>query len=259
MAYNNKGLLSSSRFSTIIFECNKLCKCSDDCVNRAVQRGRQSKLEIFRTEYGERGWGVRTLEPIPKGAFVTQYVGEIISLQEADNRPTTYLFDLSTSLDSSDYEYTYVVDANRYGNVGRFINHSCDPNCRIIFVWINNYDKLLPFLAIFSTKPIRANEELTYDYSMEVIDVYDQIQSTSKSDNINEDNGSTDSGIGGYSIEKATTSPNININIDDNSSSDHESDRKDDFNRSSFRRTKVPFKEVECKCNAKNCRKILYS
>ena len=81
-----------------------------------------------------RGWGVRAVDAIPNGAFVTKYAGEVVSLIEADKRPMTYLFDLSAHLDSSDNEFTYVVDASQYGNITRFINHSCDPNCeRLLF------------------------------------------------------------------------------------------------------------------------------
>ena len=38
-----------------IFECNKLCRCHDNCKNRNVQHGRQVELEIFKT--ANRGWG----------------------------------------------------------------------------------------------------------------------------------------------------------------------------------------------------------
>lgn len=38
-----------------IFECNKLCRCHDNCKNRNVQHGRRIKLEIFKT--ANRGWG----------------------------------------------------------------------------------------------------------------------------------------------------------------------------------------------------------
>lgn len=40
------------------------------------------------------GWGVRPLSDIPKGSFVCEYVGEIISDSEAETREDSYLFDL---------------------------------------------------------------------------------------------------------------------------------------------------------------------
>lgn len=40
-----------------IYECHEKCKCSLDCNNRVVERGRKVPLEIFRTSDG-RGWGL---------------------------------------------------------------------------------------------------------------------------------------------------------------------------------------------------------
>jgi euchromatic histone-lysine N-methyltransferase len=54
----------------------------------------------------------------------SEYVGELITDSEADNREDdSYLFDL----DNKDGD-TYCIDARRYGNVARFINHRCEPN-----------------------------------------------------------------------------------------------------------------------------------
>lgn len=48
---------------------------------------------MFRTE--TRGWAIKTLNAIPKGAYVCEYVGEIITDSEADHRENdSYLFDL---------------------------------------------------------------------------------------------------------------------------------------------------------------------
>ena len=81
---------------------------------------------IFRTPDG-RGWGVKTLEFIAKHQFVVEYVGEIITNEEAERRgqqydavQQTYLFDL----DYTDEDATFTIDAYRYGNVSHFINHS---------------------------------------------------------------------------------------------------------------------------------------
>lgn len=78
----------------MIFECNRACGCWSNCGNRIVQQGITAKLQIFRSA-GQKGWGVRTLNEIPKGAFVCEYVGEVISDSEANNRQDdSYLFDL---------------------------------------------------------------------------------------------------------------------------------------------------------------------
>ena len=42
-----------------IYECNELCNCDEWCRTRVVQKGRQHRLEIFKTK--NRGWGRRFL------------------------------------------------------------------------------------------------------------------------------------------------------------------------------------------------------
>ncbi|XP_005106418.1 histone-lysine N-methyltransferase SUV39H2 [Aplysia californica] len=149
-----------------IFECNMRCKCGPDCVNRVAQKGRTFKVCIFRTPNG-RGWGVKTLQKIKKGSFVMEYVGEVISNEEAERRGKeydacglTYLFDL----DFHDAEGPYSVDAGVYGNAAHFINHSCDPNLEVHVVWINTLDPRFPHICLFAKRDIDRNEELSFDY-----------------------------------------------------------------------------------------------
>lgn len=151
---------------TPIYECNKACKCSSECNNRVVQRGRNVKLTIFRTPNG-CGWGVRTEQKIKQGQFLCQYVGEVITFEEAEKRGReydamglTYLFDL----DFNSCENPYVVDACNLGNISHFINHSCDPNLGVWAVWADCLDPNLPMLALFATRDIEAGEEVCFDY-----------------------------------------------------------------------------------------------
>lgn len=150
-----------------IYECNKRCSCDDSCTNRLVQNGRKHPLELFKTNNG-RGWGVRTPQALRKGEFVCEYVGEIITSDEAnergkhyDDKGRTYLFDLDYNT-AAESEYT--IDAAMYGNVSHFINHSCDPNLAVFPCWIEHLNMALPHLVFFTLRPIKAGEELSFDY-----------------------------------------------------------------------------------------------
>ena len=119
-----------------IFECNSKCSCPYDCANRVVQYGRQIPLCIFRTSNG-RGWGVKTLEPIKANTFITEYVGEVITNEEAerrgrqyDKKGATYLFDL----DFDDENTAFTIDAAKMGNISHFFNHSV--SCIIVHLHI---------------------------------------------------------------------------------------------------------------------------
>ena len=110
---------------TPIYECNAKCSCPSDCANRVVQLGRKIPLCIFRT--AGRGWGVKAIAPIKANTFITEYVGEVITNEEAEKRGKmcdacgiTYLFDL----DFEDENSAFTIDAAKYGNISHFFNHS---------------------------------------------------------------------------------------------------------------------------------------
>ncbi|XP_035450340.1 histone-lysine N-methyltransferase Su(var)3-9 isoform X1 [Spodoptera frugiperda] len=226
---------------TPIYECNKACKCSSECCNRVVQGGRNIKLSIFRTSNG-CGWGVKTEQQIRQGQFLCQYVGEVITFEEAEKRGReydanglTYLFDL----DFNSVENPYVVDAAHLGNVSHFINHSCDPNLGVWAVWADCLDPNLPMLALFATRDIEIGEELCFDY----------LQKASDSDEI-ETNGS--------SISKDSSYDNdIPSGSEANTGTTPVSPVKSRFeiqqqNRAMLRNL------TECKCGALKCRKYLF-
>ena len=49
-----------------------------------------------------------------------------------------------------------VIDATKSGNMARYINHSCDPNCFTQIVNIDNAKKIV----IIAGRPIKAGEEV---------------------------------------------------------------------------------------------------
>ena len=281
-----------------IYECNGRCRCGPCCTNRVVQRGLQHRMQVFKTK--DRGWGLRSLDDIPKGTFVCTYIGHVYSEEvgnelgtrdgdeyqaeldyievmehrkegyesdvvcssEEDSDPmsdsvsaysvqsvgstrlrlrrssshgsmlvdslsseddvgspldaltnyslvstkthsdittrspagssikslTTELLDASKaasvasshSLHSShsshpprtlhmrhyfQEDHTYVMDAKRRGNLGRYINHSCSPNLFVQNVFIDTHDLRFPWVAFFARKRIKAMQELTWDYN----------------------------------------------------------------------------------------------
>ncbi|CAO2598463.1 Histone-lysine N-methyltransferase EHMT1 [Lemmus lemmus] len=149
----------------LIFECNHACSCWRNCRNRVVQNGLRARLQLYRTQ--DMGWGVRSLQDIPLGTFVCEYVGELISDSEADVREEdSYLFDL----DNKDGE-VYCIDARFYGNVSRFINHHCEPNLVPVRVFMSHQDLRFPRIAFFSTRLIQAGEQLGFDYGERFWDV----------------------------------------------------------------------------------------
>jgi SET domain-containing protein len=106
---------------------------------------RRSKLD---------GWGVFALEPITKNTRIVDYAGELIDHKESLKRETRYL--KRGEIWCFTVNRRWVRDANVGGNIARFINHACTPNCYShiggMTIWIR------------AARNIEPGEELTYDY-----------------------------------------------------------------------------------------------
>ncbi|PSN73211.1 SET domain-containing protein [Corynespora cassiicola Philippines] len=156
-----------------IYECNDNCNCGPYCRNKNVQFGRRVELEIFRTGTG-RGWGLRCREKLHQGQFIDTYRGEIITDEEATKREessdskakASYLYSLDKFAESEDIppEEIYVIDGEFMGGPTKFMNHSCEPNCRQYTVSYNKHDYRIYDIAFFACQDIEAGEELTFDY-----------------------------------------------------------------------------------------------
>lgn len=159
----NKTIIISPGYP--IFECNKKCKCTSECNNRVVQLGSKVNVCIYKTSL--YGWAVKTTQNIKKGQFVSQYIGEIITVNESEKRleNNSSSLDYMWNLDFDDVNnYKYIIDGSHYANFTYFINHSCNANLNVYAVWINCLDRNLPQLALFANRDILAGEQLTTDY-----------------------------------------------------------------------------------------------
>jgi len=144
---------NSDKLLPALIECNDLCQCKlIRCNNRLAQYGPRKNLEIFYSPLF-KSIGLRTSLNIPSGAFICEYAGELLTLAEAKRRlqlidkqgEMNYVLCLneyaSTSFkDKQDYKppQITIVDPSKRGNIGRYLNHSCNPNCEILAVRINS-------------------------------------------------------------------------------------------------------------------------
>lgn len=143
----------------LIYECSEFCRCHAYCYNRVVQFGPRKDLMIANYSHMGKQFGLMTLTAIPKGAFVCEYAGEILCKDEAIERYQTndakqqmnYIICLNehpidVGMESICHPIQTFIDPSRIGNIGRYLNHSCDPNCEIISVRI---DGIIPKLCEF--------------------------------------------------------------------------------------------------------------
>lgn len=119
---------------------------------------RASKLPtIVRRRSKLHGFGVFAAEQINKNRRIIDYAGELIHNSRSGPREARYL--KAGCIWIFRVNRAWSRDAAVGGNLARFINHSCRPNC-----WIEIEPKTRT-IWIRASRRIYPGEELTYDYS----------------------------------------------------------------------------------------------
>lgn len=163
--YSDCGvLLTKSKLNECILECNEQCLCDyESCPNRVAQKSALIDFQVCRSI--GKGFGLFSTVEIGMGSLLIEYLGEIISTKEAAiryakaNGKPNYVLSIREELENS-YLVTN-IDASRFGNASRFINHSCAPNATMEIV---RSDSLVPRIFIFAKMDIRTGEEITMSY-----------------------------------------------------------------------------------------------
>lgn len=93
-------------------------------------------------------------EPITKNTRIIDYAGELVRNSESEEREDRYF--AAGNIWVFRVNRVWSRDANAGGNIARFINHSCTPNCY--------YEIVDKTIWIRAARNIRRGEELTYDY-----------------------------------------------------------------------------------------------
>uniref|UniRef100_A0A0N5B774 Histone-lysine N-methyltransferase n=1 Tax=Strongyloides papillosus TaxID=174720 RepID=A0A0N5B774_STREA len=146
--------------------CTEKCNCArTPCPTRVADSGRVRKLIIAKTI--DKGWGLFAGDNIKAGEFICEYAGELISRNQAVSRKNDYIFDMDYMCGhESDHSGNakFAIDAYKYGNEGRFANHSCNPNARAISIYsqfkCEDYHKI----GFFAKQNIQFGDEITIDY-----------------------------------------------------------------------------------------------
>ncbi|KAF4589763.1 histone H3 lysine 36 (K36) methyltransferase [Ophiocordyceps camponoti-floridani] len=135
--------------------------CGDNCQNQRFQRKQWAAVSVIKTE--KKGFGLRTDACLLPNDFVFEYIGEVINeptfrrrMLQYDREGIKHFYFMSLS--KSEF-----VDATKKGNLGRFCNHSCSPNC-YVDKWVVG-EKLR--MGIFALRTIRAGEELVFNYNVD--------------------------------------------------------------------------------------------
>ncbi|KAK8354946.1 hypothetical protein V6Z12_A05G254000 [Gossypium hirsutum] len=135
------------------------CPRGELCSNQQFQKRKYAKMMSDR--FGRKGFGLRMLENISAGQFLIEYVGEVLHMQAYEARQKEYASRGQRHFYFMTLNGSEVIDAYVKGNLGRFINHSCDPNCRTE-KWMVNGEICI---GLFALRDIKKGEEITFDYN----------------------------------------------------------------------------------------------
>jgi hypothetical protein len=139
----------------------RVCPCGAACGNRAFHFLKSPKTKTLLTEH--RGWGLFLDEPVTRGAFIVEYTGEIIDDRRTEERLWADKARGEANFYLMEVSHSQIIDARRKGNVSRFINSSCHPNCETQ-KW-RDASTGETRVGIFAIQDIQKGEELTYDYN----------------------------------------------------------------------------------------------
>ncbi|VEU21348.1 DEKNAAC102337 [Brettanomyces naardenensis] len=137
------------------------CSCGLQCQNQRFQKNQFADVSIFLTEH--KGYGMRADSDIPAHTFIVEYKGEVIDSQEYKLRKEQYANEGIKHFYFMMIREDEIIDATKRASLGRFCNHSCDPNA-YIEKWVVNKRYRM---GIFAKRGIRKGEEITFDYNVD--------------------------------------------------------------------------------------------
>lgn len=119
----------------------------------------KSIIEVRRSRI--QGKGIYATCRIRKGRRIVEYTGERIHPDEellryddeSMDRHHTFLFAVDENT---------TIDGSTHGNIAKYINHSCDPNCEAV----DEEGRIF----VEAIKNIQPGVELTFDYAFEMDD-----------------------------------------------------------------------------------------
>ena len=151
----------------LFIECGDNCPCGVFCQNQRFSRKQNAPMEVFKTD--QKGLGLKCnnfttiFNNLRPGSFIIEYCGEVITakifkkrVQEYSERNIPHFYFMS--LKSNEY-----IDALKKGNISRYMNHSCNPNCELHKWVVQNHWRI----GLFAKREIKEGEELTFDYKFE--------------------------------------------------------------------------------------------
>lgn len=145
------------------------------CKNQKLQKSENKKLGV--SDSSIVGWGLFALEDMKKDDLIGEYIGEIVDMEDLNERSEYMDLENSTYMFTLNDEYT--VDSRTMGNILRFANHSkSKANAYTKIVFANGNHRI----CLFANETIKKHDEIFFNYDGQNIlcDKYDWINDEKK-------------------------------------------------------------------------------
>ncbi|KAH9818889.1 hypothetical protein DFH28DRAFT_1150605 [Melampsora americana] len=131
-------------------EClKKECRCLQMCQNQRFQKRQYAPIEIVATE--RKGFRANLISHLVSDSFIYEYIGEVVGEKAFQRRIKEYAQEGLKHFYFMQLQREEYIDATKKGGLGRFLNHSCNPNC-YIGKWV---------------RAVKSGEELTFNYNVD--------------------------------------------------------------------------------------------
>ncbi|KAJ7619409.1 histone methyltransferase [Roridomyces roridus] len=137
------------------------CRCHKFCQNQRFQNKEYADIEIVQTE--KKGFGLRAESDITKDTFIYEYLGDVVNPTSFKKRMRDYAEEGIRHFYFMMLQRDEFIDATKSGGIGRFANHSCNPNCYVAKWTVGAHVRM----GIFAKRKIAKFEELTFNYNVD--------------------------------------------------------------------------------------------
>ncbi|KGO71267.1 Uncharacterized protein PITC_063480 [Penicillium italicum] len=170
MCTDDTGCDENCQNRYMFYECdNGNCRLGPECGNRnfeglkhRTKAGGKYNIGVEVIKTADRGYGVRSNRSFEPNQIIVEYTGEILTQLECEKRMRT-VYKNNECYYLMYFDQNMIIDATR-GSIARFVNHACEPNCRMEKWTVAGK----PRMALFAgDRGVSTGEELSYDYNFD--------------------------------------------------------------------------------------------
>ncbi|WVQ94922.1 hypothetical protein IAU59_002008 [Kwoniella sp. CBS 9459] len=137
------------------------CRAGKHCRNQQFSKRQYANVQVVLTE--KKGFGLRAGSSIPANTLIYEYIGEVVAERTFRKRMQQYADEGIKHFYFMMLQKEEYIDATKKGGIGRFANHSCDPNSEVQ-KWVVGRRLRM---GIFTKRDVVKGEEITFNYNVD--------------------------------------------------------------------------------------------